>query len=194
MNQEGIRVMRVLLCCIGLAILVRCVVADAQPGAGGPGVGGVPTIPPEKGYFVHEIRGGLYWVTDGLYNTMFLVSSNGVIAVDPLPSLGPRYLKAIAEVTVKPVTHVIYSHEHTDHIGAASLFPKGAVYIAQQETAAILARRRDPRRPVPTVTFDTRYTLTVGDQTLVLEYQGVTTRPATSSFTLPARRSSCSST
>jgi hypothetical protein len=60
-----------------------------------------------KGYQVQEIRLGVYWVTDGLYNTMFVISSNGVIAVDPLPSLRANYLKAIAEVTDKPITHVI---------------------------------------------------------------------------------------
>ena len=133
----------------------------------------VPVIPPEKGYFVQEIRGGLYWVTDGLYNTIFLVSSQGVIVVDPLPNLGERYLKAIAQVTSKPITHVIYSHEHTDHIGAAYLFPRGAVYIAQKQTAEILARRHDPRRPEPALTFDKNHTLTVGDQSLVLDYRGV---------------------
>jgi glyoxylase-like metal-dependent hydrolase (beta-lactamase superfamily II) len=144
-----------------------------QQAASSPKIGIAPTIPPEKGYFVQEIRGGLYWVTDGLYNTMFLVSSEGVIAVDPLPNLGPRYLKAVAEVTDKPITHVIYSHEHADHIGAAYLFPKNAVYIAQRKTAEILAYRNDPRRPVPTVTFDDTYKLTVGNQTLILDYKGV---------------------
>jgi glyoxylase-like metal-dependent hydrolase (beta-lactamase superfamily II) len=133
----------------------------------------IPVIPPEKGYFVQEIRGGLYWVTDGLYNTMFVVSSQGVIAVDPLPNLGSKYLKAIGEVTQKPITHVIYSHEHTDHIGAAYLFPKDAVFIGHKQTGEILARRKDPRRPTPPVTFDSSYTLTVGDQTLLLDYKGV---------------------
>jgi len=137
-----------------------------QPGA-------TPAIAPAKGYLVQEIRDRFYWVTDGLYNTMFLVSSEGVIAVDPLPNLGPRYLKAIAEVTDKPITHVIYSHEHTDHIAAAYLFPKNAVYIAHKKTAEILTRRNDPRRPVPTAKFDDTYKLTVGDQTLVLDYKGV---------------------
>jgi len=131
-----------------------------------------PAIPPDKGYFVQEIRGGVYWVTDGLYNTMFIVSSAGVIAVDPLPNLGARYLKAIREVTDKPITHVIYSHEHTDHIGAAYLFSKDAVYIAHEQTAQILARRQDPRRPVPNQTFSQSRTLDVGDQSLVLEYKG----------------------
>lgn len=156
---------------LALSLLGGAVAEDSQPGA--PKLGEVPTISSGKGYFVQEIRDGLYWATDGLYNTMFLVSSNGVIAVDPLPTLGPRYLKAIAEVTDKPVTHVIYSHEHTDHIGAANLFPKNAICIAQRETATILERRRDPRRPVPTVTFDRTYALTVGEQRLVLDYKGV---------------------
>ena len=155
------------------ATLVMSTVLSGQQGQKTPPIGSVPAISAEKGYFVQEIRGGLYWVTDGLYNTMFLVSSQGVIVVDPLPNLGDKYLKAIAEVTNKPVTHVVYSHEHTDHIGAAYLFPRNAVYIAQKNTAEILFRRRDPRRPAPKVTFTDTYTLTVGDQTLVLDYKGV---------------------
>jgi glyoxylase-like metal-dependent hydrolase (beta-lactamase superfamily II) len=67
----------------------------------------------------------------------------------------------------------VYSHEHTDHIGAAYLFPKDAIFIAHRQTAAILGRRNDPRRPVPTVTFDDTYTLRSGNQTLVLDYKGV---------------------
>ena len=83
-----------------------------------------PEIPKDRGYAVQEIRDGLYWITDGAYNTMLLVHETGLIAIDPLPTLGPRYLDAIASVTKKPITHVIYSHEHTDHIGAAHLFPR----------------------------------------------------------------------
>ncbi|HEY1435880.1 MAG TPA: MBL fold metallo-hydrolase [Casimicrobiaceae bacterium] len=131
-----------------------------------------PAIP-AKNYLLQEIRDRLYWLSDGAYNTMFLVSTEGVIAIDPLPTLGASYLKAIAEVTDKPVTHIVYSHEHTDHIGAASLFPKNATIVAQRETAKLLATRNDPRRPLPTVTFDDSVTLTVGDQTLVLDYKGV---------------------
>ena len=131
-----------------------------------------PPIPPDRGYVVEEVRDGLFWVTDGAYNTMFLVSTEGVVAVDPLATLGPRYLRAIAEVTDKPVTHVVYSHEHTDHIGAANLFPKSATIVAHKETARLLAARNDPRRPPPTVAFDDHYTLKVGNQTLELEYRG----------------------
>jgi len=117
--------------------------------------------------------GGLYWVTDGGYNTMFAVSSAGVIACDAPPSLGPNYLKAIAEVTDKPVTHLVYSHEHIDHIAAAGLFPSSVRIVANRHTADLLATRRDPRRPLPHIVFDSTYSLNVGHQTLQLSYQGI---------------------
>jgi glyoxylase-like metal-dependent hydrolase (beta-lactamase superfamily II) len=45
---------------------------------------------------------------------MFLVTDKGVVAVDAPPSLGQKYLRAIAEVTDKPVNYLIYSHAHID--------------------------------------------------------------------------------
>jgi len=65
----------------------------------------------------------LYSVTDDAYNIMSLVTDKGVVAVDAPPSLGQKYLKAIAEVTSKPVNYLIYSHAHIDHIGAAGESP-----------------------------------------------------------------------
>jgi glyoxylase-like metal-dependent hydrolase (beta-lactamase superfamily II) len=129
-------------------------------------------IPKDKGYVVKELGDGLYYVGDGSYNTMFLVYETGVIAVDAPVSIGKKYLAAIAEVTSKPVTYVIYSHAHTDHIGAADMFPKGAIIIAQEETAKLLKRYQDPRRPVPRVTFKDHYVLSVGGQVLRLDYHG----------------------
>jgi glyoxylase-like metal-dependent hydrolase (beta-lactamase superfamily II) len=141
-----------------------------------------PTIPP-KGYLVQEIRDGLYWLTDGAYQTMFMVTDKGVVAVDAPPSIGKNYLKAIAEVTSKPVTYVIYSHAHLDHIGAAAIFPKNATYIAQDEVAASLQEAKASAAnasmvpPIPTVTFSKNYTLNVGGQTLQLDYYGVNHSP-----------------
>lgn len=129
-------------------------------------------ISPEKGCAVEKIADGIYWVSDGAYNTMFVVSKKGVIVVDPLPTLGERYLKAIREVTDQPVKFIVYSHSHTDHIGGAAFFPKDAKIIAQKETAEILKRRCDKRRPLPTVTFDKNYTLKLGEQSLELSYKG----------------------
>jgi glyoxylase-like metal-dependent hydrolase (beta-lactamase superfamily II) len=136
-----------------------------------------PAIPP-KGYLVQEIRDHLYWVTDGSYNTIFLVTEKGVVAVDAPPSIGKNYLKAIAEVTNKPIAYVIYSHAHLDHIGAAGIFPKNATYIAQQETAGELQRAKSVAKnasmvpPIPTVSFSKNYTLQIGNQTLNLDYYG----------------------
>ena len=141
-----------------------------------------PAIP-ETGYLVEEIRDNLYWVTDGSYNTMFLVTDEGVVAVDAPPSIGQNYLKAIANVTDKPITHVIYSHAHLDHIGAAGIFPKNATYIAHEDTASELQRaislasNTSAVPPVPTITFPNNYTLQVGNQTLNLDYYGVNHMP-----------------
>jgi glyoxylase-like metal-dependent hydrolase (beta-lactamase superfamily II) len=133
-----------------------------------------PAVDHGKGYFVGEIRGGLYWVTDGIYQVMFLTTGEGVIVVDAPMTIGENLLKAISEVTDEAVTHVIYSHHHRDHIGAASMYPSDAVIISHEQTADRLARNHDPNRPIPapTVTFKDVYTVQVGSQTLELSYQG----------------------
>jgi glyoxylase-like metal-dependent hydrolase (beta-lactamase superfamily II) len=133
---------------------------------------------PAKGYLVQEIRGGLYWLTDGAYQTMFMVTDKGVIAVDAPPTIGKNYLKAISEVTNKPVTYVIYSHAHLDHIGSATIFPKNATYIAQDDTTDELKRAKAAAAnvstvpPIPTISFSKNYTLQIGNQTLKLDYYG----------------------
>lgn len=135
-------------------------------------------VVPEKGYLVEEIRDGLYWVTDGVYNTMFLVSDEGVIAIDAPPSLGENYIKAIKEVTDKPIKYVVYSHSHIDHIGAAkSIFPSNVTIVAQEETDKILKAANDSNRPIPTITFKDNYNLTLGNQTLELDYKDVNHQP-----------------
>ena len=63
---------------------------------------------------------------------MFLVTDKGVIVVDAPPTIGKNYLKAISEVTNKPINYVIYSHAHLDYIGVANMFPKNATFIAQE--------------------------------------------------------------
>ena len=131
-----------------------------------------PQIDFSKGYLVEEIKDGLYWVTEGAYQAIFLTTGEGVIVVDAPPSIGENYLKAIAEVTNEPITHVIYSHTHKDHVGAMSMFPEDAVYIAHKEAADTLSKRNDPNRPLPTVTFEDEYILEVGNQKLELAYYG----------------------
>jgi glyoxylase-like metal-dependent hydrolase (beta-lactamase superfamily II) len=139
------------------------------------------SIDPNKGYFVEEIGDGIYWVTEGTYQIMFVTTGEGVIVVDAPPSIGSNILNAIAEVTDEPITHVIYSHSHADHIAAASIYPADATYIAHEETAVQLERERPlpfgtfvggGPVPAPTITFSDSYTLQVGNKTLELEYRG----------------------
>jgi glyoxylase-like metal-dependent hydrolase (beta-lactamase superfamily II) len=131
-----------------------------------------PQIDFTKGYLVEEIGDGLFWVTDGAYNTMFLTTGQGVIAIDAPPSIGENYLNAIAEVTEEPITYVIYSHTHNDHIGAASIFPDNAIYIAHKDAASSLTERNDSNRPIPKVIFDDMFVLEIGNQKLELKYNG----------------------
>ena len=147
-----------------------------------------PAIP-SKGYLVEEIRDGLYWVTDGVYNTMFLVSDEGVITVDAPPSLGENYIKAIREVTDKPIRYAVYSHSHIDHIGAAeNIYPDNVTIVVQEETAKLLKIANDSNRPIPTITFKDNYNLTLGNQTLELNYKGVNHEPGNTYMYAPGQK------
>jgi glyoxylase-like metal-dependent hydrolase (beta-lactamase superfamily II) len=119
---------------------------------------------------------------------LFVVSSAGVIVIDAPPTLGQNILRAIASVTSTPITHVIYSHSHADHIGAASIFPSTAVRIAQEQTARLLSAVNDPNRPLPTVVVKQHSVLEVGDQTIILDYKGPNHDPGNLFMYLPEQQ------
>jgi len=77
-----------------------------------------PAIDPAKGYRIQALGRGLYMVTENVYQSMFMVHDEGVIVADVPPPLAAFIPKAVREVTDKPITHIIYSHAHSDHIGA----------------------------------------------------------------------------
>ena len=131
-----------------------------------------PPIDPAKGYRLESLGRGLYMITDNQYQSMFLVYETGVVVVDAPPSYAAKIPQAIAEVTKLPITHLVYSHAHADHIGGAGGLGGKPIIVAQEETRRLLARDADPARPVPTVTFKDKYTLKVGNQTLELTYPG----------------------
>jgi glyoxylase-like metal-dependent hydrolase (beta-lactamase superfamily II) len=154
--------------------------APVPPPAKGPAI-------PKSGYLVQEIAERTYWLTDGLYQMMFLTTAAGVVAVDAPPTLGQNIPRAIASVTKSPVTHAIYSHHHADHAGAMALY-KGARFYAQREAAGLLQQTRDPNRPLPQVTFDDRLTMTVGQDRIELAYHGPNHTPGNIFTYLPAQR------
>ena len=153
-----------------------------------PAEGRAPPVDPAKGYRLQQLGRGLYMVTENAYQSMFLVYEKGVVVVDAPPSYSKHLRAAIAEVTGLPITHVVYSHSHTDHIGGVTDLGGKPVLIAQEETARLLNRAKDPKRPVPTVTFRDRYTLAVGSQKLELSYHGVAHEPGNIFIYAPEQR------
>jgi len=130
------------------------------------------SVNPAKGYRIQQLGDGLYMVTDGGYQSMFMTYEDGVVVIDAPPSYAAHLREAIAEVTDKPITHVIYSHLHIDHIGGVNSLGGQPVIIAQAETNRLLARDNDANRPLATVTFADKYRLSVGSQVLELSYHG----------------------
>jgi len=147
-----------------------------------------PAVDQAKGYRLQDLGNGLYMVTDNAYQSMLLVYEDGVVVIDAPPSYAGRLPKAIAEVSNKPVTHVVYSHSHSDHIGGTSLLGGHPIIVAHSETLRLVKRAADPRRPLPTVTFSDRYSLRVGSKLLELSYHGNAHEPGNIFIYAPTQR------
>jgi glyoxylase-like metal-dependent hydrolase (beta-lactamase superfamily II) len=121
------------------------------------------------GLAVEEIGDRLFLVTDGEYQAMIADTGEGIVAFDA--PWGPEYVSAIRRVSPAPVTHVVYSHSHYDHIGGAGHLG-AAVVVAHRATAEVLGRHADHRRPLPAMTFDREMTLDAGPHRIELRYHG----------------------
>jgi glyoxylase-like metal-dependent hydrolase (beta-lactamase superfamily II) len=131
----------------------------------------------DQGYYVGRVERNLYWVTDGVYQSAFLTTRDGVVVFDAPPSIGGNLRRAVDEIAAangvpREVTHFVYSHHHADHAGAASLFDGDVTRIGHEETKRLLLRDNDPARPLPEVTFADRYTLEVGGERAELAWHG----------------------
>ncbi|KAL7932073.1 beta-lactamase-like protein [Trichoderma chlorosporum] len=139
----------------------------------------VSTEPPplnSAGYRVESFGSGAYMVTDNQYNCLFLVSTDGVIVVDAPPSIGQNIAYAIGNITNKHVTHFVYSHAHSDHVGGSFIF-ENATRIAHNITGGLLSAVPSPKTPLPDIIFGDEYTLSYGNQTLQLSYKGPNHQP-----------------
>jgi glyoxylase-like metal-dependent hydrolase (beta-lactamase superfamily II) len=109
---------------------------------------------------------------------MFVVTTDGVIATDPIgygqPQAVTTYLEEIRKVTPQPVKYLIYSHHHYDHIAGGQPFKDaGATVIAHTRAKERLAALQDPATVLPDETVDTSRTIRLGDTTLELRYVGL---------------------
>jgi glyoxylase-like metal-dependent hydrolase (beta-lactamase superfamily II) len=131
----------------------------------------------EYGYYVGRVEGNLHWVTDGTYQSAFLMTCDGVVLFDAPPTIGHNIQRAVDEIAAangvsNEVTHLIYSHHHADHAGASSLFGRNVTRIGHEETRKLLLRDDDPARPAPEETFQDRRTLEIGGERIELAWHG----------------------
>ncbi len=145
-------------------------------------------IPQDTGYLSREIKPGVFVVTEGLYQSMFVITRRSVVVVDAPPTIGTKLMDAIRAATNKPVTHFIYSHSHIDHVGAAAQFGN-VVRIASAETAAKLARLNDPNRPRATrIVTRASNRLTIDGTLFQLDNRGTHHEPGNLYIQLPQSR------
>jgi glyoxylase-like metal-dependent hydrolase (beta-lactamase superfamily II) len=131
----------------------------------------------EQGYHVDRVERNLFWVTDGVYQSAFLATDDGVVLFDAPPTIGHNLRRAVDEITsaegtTNKVTHLVYSHHHADHAGGASVFGDDVIRIGHEDTRRLLLRENDATRPAPDVTFQENHTLNVGGEVVELSHHG----------------------
>jgi glyoxylase-like metal-dependent hydrolase (beta-lactamase superfamily II) len=141
----------------------------------------------EQGYYVGRVERNLYYVTDGTYMSAFLTTSDGVVVLDAPPTLGNNIQRAIDEIAAAngvshKVNYLVYSHHHSDHVGAASLFDRKSRASGTRRRASSAAGRRSgeaERGDVPGQPHRD------GGERIDPPSTAQTTRPTTSSSTCP---------
>ena len=160
---------------------------------GGPAQAQQPAKPPTITTTKVEGTDGVYVFRYGNRQAMFIVTTDGVIATDPIgygfPETGPAYLSEIRKVTKQPIKYVVYSHHHFDHIAGGKPFKDaGAKFIAHKRVKERLALLKDPNTVLPDETFDNSRTIKLGGTTLELTYHGLNHSDSTIVMRLPKEK------
>jgi glyoxylase-like metal-dependent hydrolase (beta-lactamase superfamily II) len=84
---------------------------------------------------VEKLRDNLFVLKGGGGNTAVFVTEAGVVVVDTkIPGWGQPLIAKIKELTPKPVTTIINTHTHGDHVGGNVDFPPNVEIIAHENT------------------------------------------------------------
>jgi glyoxylase-like metal-dependent hydrolase (beta-lactamase superfamily II) len=158
------------------ALNIILIVVGWLTGMAGANAQGAPQTSTKK----VEGTDNVYVFRYGGHQSMFVVTSQGVIATDPISYLRPAqpYLDAIKSVTDKPIKYVIYSHHHYDHIAGGKPFKDlGATFIAHRRTRERLLELKKQNAlladlVMPDQVVDDKKTIKLGDTTLELIYVG----------------------
>jgi glyoxylase-like metal-dependent hydrolase (beta-lactamase superfamily II) len=141
---------------------------------------------------VQKLKDNLFVLTGGGGNTTVFVQSNGITVVDTKnPGWGAPILAKIKELSPKPITTIINTHTHGDHVSGNVEFPTTVDIVVQENTAANMKLMRPvtglgkpgaPPAPnifeqnqgkgLPKRTFNDRMTLFKGPDQIELYYFG----------------------
>jgi glyoxylase-like metal-dependent hydrolase (beta-lactamase superfamily II) len=94
---------------------------------------------------ISKVTDDFYRARNGLWYSGFLVTSEGIILVDPINTDFAKWLKSQLDERFpgRPVRYVIYSHSHWDHIEGGAVFSATARFVGQEG----MLRNMDGRFP-----------------------------------------------
>ena len=158
---------QVLAVIAGVGLAAMTVVQAQQPAATGPNVAQI-----------EKVKDNLFMITGGGGNTAAYITANGVVLVDTkLSNWGQAILDKVRTVSDKPITHIINTHTHGDHVGSNEFFAASVEIVAQANTSANMAKMKNFATPetkhgMPDRTFADRMTVLGGKDAIDLYYFG----------------------
>jgi glyoxylase-like metal-dependent hydrolase (beta-lactamase superfamily II) len=149
-------------------LAVVCVVHAQQP----PGRVAITPIGPLVSVFSPEyFFAEVYFMSNGGANALSMVTDDGAVLIDAkLPGWGSAVLNAMRQVTDIPLTTIINTHAHEDHVGADGEYPTVTEILIHENSGKRLAKIPGKRPPVKT--FGDRTSLTLGKRTVNVYYFG----------------------
>ena len=121
---------------------------------------------------ISKISGDVYQFKNNFHNSVFMVTPEGIIFVDPINAGASGWLKEeLKKRFNQPVRYVVYSHDHADHISGGEVFADTATFVAHENAKRDIGDEKRPT-PVPDISFTDELTLELGGKRVVLSYVG----------------------
>jgi len=127
---------------------------------------------------IEHVKDNLYVILGGGGNTAALVTGEGVVLVDTKnPGWGGAILDKVRTVTDEPVTMIINTHTHGDHVGSNIHFSLPVEVVAHIDTKTNMERMEpfqsaDGQQYLPSRTYEDRLTLLEGNNQIDLYHFG----------------------
>ena len=122
-----------LLTVLGCSAICSPVAIHAQPGP-------LWQSTSYKGQEIGKLTGDVYYARTDDYVSAFIVTSEGIVLVEPVGPEHATWLKGeLARRFGVPVKYVIYSHSHGDHSSGAAVFADTARIIGHEALRGLLA-------------------------------------------------------